>query len=553
MKTGKYDIKEMRAILKSMSGMYDIARVVDPVECRVLELGDDGSIRMEESCYGIWGSEQKCANCSSAKACHTGCHQEKCELYNNKFYFIHSNPVKLKLPDGGISDAVVEFVSIKSAPDGKEYNDRALENAGNDLSQYRAKYDRLTGILKADFFYEQAREMLTDNKYDSWKMIIGDIIDFRFFNSLFGEEKGNSILIKIADIFKEIANNGSGVCSRLYRDKFALLLPSEHYSDDLLAEAAKVINDEYSTSVYTVRFHFGIYDIKNRDIPISLMCERANMALRKIKKSFRTNIAYFDDTMMQRSIDEQKIISGFDEALAEGRIQMYLQPLIGDDGKPFGAEALARWICKDGSIMAPDVFIKTLEDAGMIHRLDMYIWEQAAKKLNTWKGTEKERLTISVNMSAKDFYSIDIYKVLTDLMKEYDIKNEKLRLEITESTLIDNPESIYPIISQLQEAGFVLEIDDFGKGQSSLSFLKDINADILKLDMYFLQETQNEERRIILKSVIEMAKALGMQVISEGVETEQQLVYLTAMGCNHFQGYLFSKPITAEEFDIKYA
>ncbi len=151
-------------------------------------------------------------------------------------------------------------------------------------------------------------------------------------------------------------------------------------------------------------------------------------------------------------------------------------------------------------------------------------------------------------------YSIDVYKVLTDLTKKYDVNHDKLRLEITESTLIENKESIYPVISKLQKSGFLVEIDDFGKGYSSLSLLKDINADVLKIDMCFLQEIENEKRsRIILKSIIAMAKELEMQVITEGVETELQLKSLTDMGCNHFQGFYFSKPVPIEEFETMYA
>ena len=332
------------------------------------------------------------------------------------------------------------------------------------------------------------------------------------------------------------------------------MLPAEKYSEDIFEEAAKAINAAFTTGVYTIRVHFGVYDITNTDIPISVMCERANMAFRKISGNFSSNIAYFDDAIMQKGIIEQRIISGLDTALSEGRIRMYLQPLIAADSKPFGAEALARWFDTEGNLISPDIFIAPLENAGTIYKLDEYIWEQAVKQLDSWKNTEKEKLTISVNISAKDFYSINVYKVLTDLTRKYNVTHDKLRIEITESTLIENKESIYPVISKLQKCGFLVEIDDFGKGYSSLSLLKDINADILKVDMCFLHEIENEKRsRIILKSIITMAKELEIEVISEGVETELQLKSLTAMGCDNFQGFYFSKPIPIEEFERIYA
>lgn len=369
MKTGEYEIKEMKALIESLSGMYDLVRVVDPAERRVLKLGDDGSISMKQSCYCIWDSDQKCANCSSALSCKTGCNHEKAEYFRDSIYNIQSNPVRLKLSDGGVFEAVVELVSIKSA-----------------------------------------------------------------------------------ELLQEIADNCSGLCSRLYRDKFAVLLPAEKYNEDIFTKAAQIINDTFTTGVYTIRVLFGVYDVTNHDIPISVMCDRANMSLRNLNGSFQRNIAYFDDTIMQKSIDEQKIISGFDTALAEGHLCMYLQPLIKEDEKLFGAEALARWIYPDGTVISPAVFIKILEDAGLIHKLDKYIWEQAVKQLNVWKNTEMNKLSISVNMSAKDFYNIDVYSVLMDLVEKYDVEHEKLRIEITESTLIENIDNIYPIISKLQAA-----------------------------------------------------------------------------------------------------
>ena len=556
MKTGEYETKEMKALLDSMSGMYDLARIVDPIECRILELDNDGNISMNNSCYGIWNSENKCVNCSSAIACKTGCHQEKAEFFNDQIYHIHSNPVKLRLPDGGLYDAVVELVSIKNESDEiplKKINDRESENKKDKSILYRAKYDDLTGILKADAFFESARELLAKSGCSSWKMVMGDIIDFRLFNSLFGVEKGNEVLLKTAETLSEIADENSGLCSRLYRDKFAVLIPSEKYRENTFKKAAKDINAAFSTGAYTLRIHFGIYDIKNSDIPISVMCDRANMALRSIESSYRSSIAYFDNKIMQKSIDEQKIISAFETALEEDQFKMYLQPLTKYDGQLFGAEALVRWILPDGTVVPPGDFINTLENAGLIHKLDIHIWEQAIKQLKNWENTVKENLTISVNMSAKDFYSIDIYKTLTNLTKKYNVENRKLRLEITESTLIENPKNIYPVISKLQKAGFLVEIDDFGKGYSSLSLLKDIKADILKIDMGLVHEIESEKRsRIILKSVIAMAKELGMQVITEGVETEPQLKALTSMGCDYFQGFYFSKPIMVDEFELKY-
>ena len=176
------------------------------------------------------------------------------------------------------------------------------------------------------------------------------------------------------------------------------------------------------------------------------------------------------------------------------------------------------------------------------------------KQLSLWKGTEKRNLFISVNVSAKDFYSIDVVDVLTKLVEKYGVDSRMLRLEITETAMLGNADKCESVVSELRKKGFLVEIDDFGKDNSTLSFLKDIKADVLKIDMSFLREIKDRERsRIILKSVISMAGSLGMDVITEGVETEQQLRALTEMGCAHFQGYYFSRPIPVDEFEMRYS
>jgi EAL domain-containing protein (putative c-di-GMP-specific phosphodiesterase class I) len=202
----------------------------------------------------------------------------------------------------------------------------------------------------------------------------------------------------------------------------------------------------------------------------------------------------------------------------------------------------------------PGDFIETLETAGLIHRLDRYMWEQAVKQLSQWELTEKSDLFISVNVSAKDFYSIDVPREITGLVTKYGADSSKLRLEITETALLGEPDACDSIVAELRQRGFLVEIDDFGKDNSTLNLLKDIKADVLKIDMSFLAEIgDNERNRIILKSVIGMADALGMDVITEGVETEDELSILAEMGCNHFQGYLFSRPVPVDEFEKKFS
>ena len=552
MRATEYTVEGLKGFLQQMSDKYALARVVDPIECRIIELQDDGRIGMNESCYGIWNAEQKCINCSSAMACRTGCHQEKAEHFQDKDYFIQSNPIKLRLSDGSVYDAVVELVNVEKETKGP-VNNRESENIGTRAAHYLAHHDSLTNVLNADAFYELSRDLSNDSPEKSWVMITGNIMNFRLVNTLFGVQKGNEVLVRTASMLKEISEEARGLCGRLGSDQFALLIPRDRFKEESLSTVAHALAEIYNSGIYTFYIHFGVYEIDDPSIPVSVMCGRANSALRTIRENMTRTVAYFNDAILQSIVLEQKILGGFNEALEQGQFKMYLQPLVREDGGVIGAEALARWCRPDGTVLMPGSFIETLETAGLIHKLDRYMWELAVKQLSAWKGTPKGEMTISVNVSAKDFYSIDVADVMTGLVEKYGVDSRLLRLEITETALLGKPDQCDAIVSRLRRKGFLVEIDDFGKDNSSLGLLKDIRADVLKIDMSFLREiTEKERSRTILKSLIGMAYSLGMEVISEGVETEQQLRTLTEMGCSHFQGYYFSRPIPADEFDAKY-
>jgi EAL domain-containing protein (putative c-di-GMP-specific phosphodiesterase class I) len=353
-------------------------------------------------------------------------------------------------------------------------------------------------------------------------------------------------------MLREVSEATGGLCGRLGGDQFALLIPREGYREEALMRIADTLSKNYNSGIYTICIHFGVYEIDDASVPVSVMCGRANSALRTIRDDMSAIVAHFDDDIKNKLRQEQTVIGSFEDALKGRQFKMYLQPFASKDGSIFAAEALVRWHRPDGTVMMPGSFIETLEHTGLIQKLDLYMWELAVKQLSKWKGTEKGHIAISVNMSAKDFYSMDILAVLTGLVEKYGVDSRLLRLEITETALLVEPEKINRIVSCLRERGFLVAIDDFGTGFSSLSMMKTIHADIVKIDMDFLREIENNERNsIILRSVIKLADALGMDVITEGVETEQQLRTLTAMGCRHFQGYYFSRPVPVAEFEAK--
>lgn len=209
-----------------------------------------------------------------------------------------------------------------------------------------------------------------------------------------------------------------------------------------------------------------------------------------------------------------------------------------------------RWIRPNSSMILPGEFLDVLHHSELLSHLDVYVWEKAVQLLNKWQGTPLEKLHISVNVDPTDFYHVDVPKVLMEMCGKYGVPTTRLRVEITETALIEDVQRQSEMVERLHRAGFLVEIDDFGKGYSSLSLLKDIHADVLKIDMGFIQSTENQHRsQVILHSVIGMANELNMGVITEGVETLEQAESLTNMGCHNFQGFFYSRPIPVKDFE----
>lgn len=432
------------------------------------------------------------------------------------------------------------------------YNDRTQMYESWEQEKYKASHDSLTGLLNRDQFYEDVHDMVNKYHDTTFYLICSNIKDFKFINEIFGMEKGNQVLIKQA---KLMASNPSErtICARLMNDRFALCLPREEFDEKRVADSIEELQREFSGNSFHLHTYMGVYEIRDRDEAVRVMIDKANIAADTIKNNYDCYVAYYDEHLLEISIEQRRLLGEFEPALQKDEFVMYLQPQVNHDGIAKGAEALVRWAHPSRGILTPYAFIDILENAGLIYKLDLYIWEKAAQKLAEWKEKGYGSYHISVNISTKDFYIIDIYETFTGLISKYDIPASKLHLEITETTLMTDFEKNMNIIHKLQDAGFRVEIDDFGSGYSSLNMLKDISADVLKIDMGFLRESENEVKgQDILESIITLASKIGMDVITEGVETKKQLDMLTMMGCHEFQGYYFSKPVPVSEFEEKY-
>ncbi len=430
--------------------------------------------------------------------------------------------------------------------------DRTNDYEEMEEQEYRATHDLLTGIYNEIHFTERVQEVLRFNPNTEFVMISSDIRNFKMANDIFSSDFGDEILKACAVAFrKQKAENV--VYARLVKDRFAMLMPKELYNEAHILRVIHDVEEDFTNEFFKLQIKIGVYMIEDHKEPVYVMVDRCNMAIEKIQNSFSQTLGYFDNDLLKKALEKNKIINDFDTALENEEFHIFLQPQTNSSGRVLGAEALVRWIRPEEGMVSPGAFIPVLEDAGLIYKLDLCVWELAAKQLAKWKEMGRDDLYISVNVSAQDQYFLDIYKTFTGLVEKYEISPKKLHIEITETIFVTEVNKHLELLQRLQAYGFEISIDDFGSGYSSLNILKDITADELKIDMVFLQKTANEQRSLdIISSVIAMASKLKMLVVAEGVETEQQLRELAEMNCDVFQGYYFSRPIPVEQFEKQY-
>ena len=414
---------------------------------------------------------------------------------------------------------------------------------------YLATYDELTGIYNKQAFYAKTKEMLLDNPDKNFDLLRINIERFKVLNDLFGESTGDKLLRYIGKFLKEI-NLPLCVSGRLYADNFVVCYEAGKGDSRRMINTLQMVADSFAINNRTI-LSFGLYRIDDKTLPVSVMCDRANMALWKAKGNFKNPYCEYDEKMRQQVLKEQKIINAMERAIQNKEFTLYLQPKYDiEKGTIIGAEALVRWISLENGFISPGDFIPVFENNGFVYEVDKFIWEESCRYLRKWLDEGREVHPISVNVSRIDLYDPKLVQHLVDLREKYQLPSQYLELEITESAYTEDPEQIITITRQLREAGFVILMDDFGTGYSSLNMLKDIQIDVLKLDMGFLKSSDYSAKGgNILTAILKMAESLKMQTIAEGVETKEQVEFLKSIGCRYVQGFYYSKPLPVGEFE----
>lgn len=413
---------------------------------------------------------------------------------------------------------------------------------------YNATHDALTGLYTREFLYEHIRETIASHPDIRYYVIFADVKNFKIINDIFSNTFGDFTLKCVAEKIRENVPDKS-VYGRLGGDNFGILIPVADFNrsvfEDNLSHFA--VND--GSVEYNLLIHFGVYEVTETDIDVSVMFDRAHLALATIKDEYQNHIAFYDDEIRRKVLWDQHISAQLFDAIQSFQIRPYLQPIVDCKGKVVGAEALARWIHPVDGFLSPISFIPVFENNGMIVEIDKHMWRSACEILSRWKKTRPD-LFISVNISPKDFYFIDVASELRGLIKEYGIEPASLRIEITETVMMNDAEDRMKILSDFRDEGFIVEMDDFGSGYSSLSLLKDMPVDVLKIDMKFLGKSQNYNKaHRIVQNIITMSDDLDISSLTEGVENAEQYNMLSEMGCRLFQGYYFAKPLPVDEFE----
>lgn len=408
--------------------------------------------------------------------------------------------------------------------------------------------DPLTGLYTTSEFYKRVRQWIRDNPGRRYRMQRYNIDRFRNINGIFGYEVGNRLLKNFGTYMRRFNS----------KDSFAAHLNADHFvrfcADDSCTVQQCYNNFADSFSNYAlqmpIQLHMGVYDLCEPDCDSFTMSYKALLALQSIKGNLTRQIAYYEKGMMAVEAESQELLSEVQDAIREGQFEVWFQPQMSfADRRMIGAEALVRWRHPKRGMVSPATFIPMLEKSDCIGVVDRFVFDRVCSCIQSWSESKVPIVPISVNLSRNDVFKGNICDKLLEIMGQHRVSPHSVHLEITESAYIENTAFLSETLAQLHQAGFRVEMDDFGSGYSSLNILKDIPVDQLKLDMDFLKGSYDSPKgRAIVSAVINMAKALGLTVIAEGVETREQAEMLAEFGCDQMQGYYFSKPIGEAEF-----
>ncbi|OCL25841.1 hypothetical protein U472_14335 [Orenia metallireducens] len=412
---------------------------------------------------------------------------------------------------------------------------------------HQSRHDELTNLPNRSYFYQQVREQLSSSKdYEINAIFFIDIDKFKSINDSFGHEVGDLLLQAITKRLKENLPQNS-ISSRIGGDEFIIFIPnikSNKFAEDVAKKVISNIKKPYSINgkelIITLSIGISFYPIDGTDI--DLLINNADLAMYNVKNRGKNDFEFYDLNMRNKLSKEMLI-----KALEEEELELYYQPKVnGVTGDITGMESLLRWNHPEKGFISPAEFIPLAEETGSIIAIGEWVLKKACEQTRRWNQMTNSSLVVAVNISNIQFGKVDFIEMVKRALKESKLNPKYLELEITESIAVNNEEEVINKLILLKELGVSVAIDDFGTGYSSLSYLQKLPIDTLKIDKVFVDDIVKDDT--IAKMIIDMAQNLGISVIAEGVEREDQLNQLLKLGCGSIQGYLFSRPLPAEKF-----
>lgn len=414
-------------------------------------------------------------------------------------------------------------------------------------------YDELTGHYNYNRFRLKVQALLDQGVGNEYTLIEADVRDFKLFNEIYGYQGGDKLLCIIMNACEEQCTKEEA-CSRISGDRYILLLHTKT-EEEIIKRINHIIEAiKYASkgmfSMFNLEYKIGIYMIEESDKDIGKCHDRCAYAKKRIKDTPET-FSFFSHEMYEMQLDEKRMESLMESALEASEFEIYLQPKVTlKDKKIHAAEALVRWNSPVYGLIPPYRFIPLFERNGFLEKLDMYMIEEVCRVLENWQKEEKMPIRISVNLSRMYIFKPGFANKIVELVNRHHIEHSMIEFEITENVIYDHSEELRSIIKELQHHGFLIAMDDFGSGYSSLNMLKDIPIDEMKVDqVFFRAEKENKERSFeIIKGVLSMAKSLHIHTVAEGVETEKEVAFLKEAGCDEIQGYYYAKPLCMKDF-----
>ena len=420
--------------------------------------------------------------------------------------------------------------------------------------------DILTGLDQYEVFLQKLEKELEQIGDDRIIIVYTDIKHFKYINDTYGYKVGDALLQDFVEEF--MGKTDIIICaSRVYSDNFVVAnrVPPDYYSNEEFRDLIHKLNQEreakFRGKYLNSRLQFctgiSVIDKNSRSQDAETAVSNANLARKVAKEMEHDSCVLFDQSMMEGIRREVEITSSIPKALAQKEFQVYFQPKIDTETlELIGAEALVRWQKPDGSFVYPDEFIPLIERSGQVIDVDYYVYREVFQFLARRIKEGKKVVPISLNVSRVHLQKMHILQYVKELLEEFPIPCSMVEFEWTESIYLDNTEQALELIKGLHKMGIKVSMDDFGSGYSSLNLLSKLPIDIIKLDKVFLKEGEMQENdRIIISCVVDMAKKLKITSLCEGVETQEQSDYLKEVGCQMQQGFYFSRPIPQEVFE----